>query len=60
MFEELSSKFDRVFKFIKGKGKVTEEGIDEFLREVRRVLLDADVNYKVVKDFINNYKTKKI
>lgn len=56
MFEELSSKFDRVFKFIKGKGKVTEEGIDEFLREVRRVLLDADVNYKVVKDFTEAVK----
>ena len=56
MFEELSSKFDRVFKFIKGKGKVTEEGIDEFLREVRRVLLDADVNYKVVKDFTQAVK----
>ena len=56
MFEELSSKFDRVFKFIRGKGKVTEEGIDEFLREVRRVLLDADVNYKVVKDFTQAVK----
>jgi len=57
MFEELSNKFDKVFKFIRGKGKVTEENIDEFLREVRRVLLDADVNYKVVKDFIDNVKS---
>lgn len=57
MFEELSSKFDKVFKFIRGKGKVTEENIDEFLREVRRVLLDADVNYKVVKDFIEKVKS---
>jgi signal recognition particle subunit SRP54 len=56
MFEELSNKFDRVFKFIRGKGKVTEENIDEFLREVRKVLLDADVNYKVVKDFIQEVK----
>jgi signal recognition particle subunit SRP54 len=57
MFEDLTLKFDRVFKFIRGKGKVTEQNIDEFLREVRRVLLDADVNYKVVKEFIDNVKT---
>lgn len=56
MFEDLSIKFDRIFKFIRGKGKVTEQGIDEFLREVRRVLLDADVNYKVVKDFTESVK----
>ncbi len=57
MFEDLSSKFDRIFKFIKGKGKVSEQGIDDFLREVRRVLLDADVNYKVVKDFTEAVKS---
>lgn len=57
MFEDLSSKFDRIFKFIKGKGKVSEQGIDDFLREVRRVLLDADVNYKVVKDFTESVKS---
>lgn len=56
MFEDLSSKFDKVFKFIKGKGKVSEQTIDEFLREVRRILLDADVNYKVVKDFCDDVK----
>lgn len=56
MFEELTSKFDKVFRLISGKGKVTEANIDEFLREVRRVLLDADVNYKVVKDFIQDVK----
>lgn len=57
MFEDLIGKFDNVFKFIKGKGKVTEENLDEFLREVRKVLLDADVNYKVVKDYIVNVKS---
>jgi signal recognition particle subunit SRP54 len=57
MFEELSSKFDKVFKFIRGRGKVNEENIDEFLREVRRVLLDADVNYKVAKEFIQDLKS---
>jgi signal recognition particle subunit SRP54 len=56
VFEDLSSKFDKVFKFIKGKGKVSEQTIDEFLREVRRILLDADVNYKVVKDFCDKVK----
>lgn len=56
MFEDLTSKFDKVFKFIKGKGKVSEQTIDEFLREVRRILLDADVNYKVVKDFCDKVK----
>lgn len=58
MFEDLSSKFDKVFKFIKGKGKVSEQTIDEFLREVRRILLDADVNYKVVKQFVDDVKVK--
>lgn len=56
MFEDLSSKFDKVFRFIRGKGKVNEQVLDEFLREVRRVLLDADVNYKVVKDFVQGVK----
>lgn len=58
MFEELSSKFDKVFRFIKGKGKVSEQTVDEFLREVRRILLDADVNYKVAKDFIDSVKQR--
>ena len=57
MFEELSGKFDKVFKFIRGRGKVNEANIDEFLREVRRVLLDADVNYKVAKEFIQDVKS---
>ena len=59
MFEDLSSKFDKVFKFIKGKGKVSEATIDEFLREVRRILLDADVNYKVVKQFVDDVKQRR-
>lgn len=60
MFEDLSSKFDKVFKFIKGKGKVSEATIDEFLREVRRIMLDADVNYKVVKQFVDDVKQKSL
>jgi signal recognition particle subunit SRP54 len=58
MFEELTLKFDRVFRFIKGKGKVSEQTIDEFLREVRRILLDADVNYRVARDFCDNVKAR--
>lgn len=57
MFEDLSSKFDKIFKFIKGRGKVSEQTVDEFMREVRKVLLDADVNYKVAKDFCDEVKT---
>src|SRR5437867_7238955 len=60
MFEDLSRKFDRAFKFVLGKGKVNEKDVDEFLREVRRVLLDADVNYKVAKDFTEEVKGKVI
>jgi len=60
MFEELSSKFDKVFRFIKGKGKVSEQTIDEFLRDVRRILLEADVNYKVARQFIDNVKQRAI
>lgn len=60
MFEDLSSKFDKVFKFIKGKGKVSEATIDEFLREVRKILLDADVNYKVVKQFVDDVKQRSL
>ena len=58
MFEDISRKFDRAFKFILGKGKINETDVDEFLREVRRVLLDADVNYKVAKDFVEGVKKK--
>jgi signal recognition particle subunit SRP54 len=60
MFEELSSKFERAFKFVLGKGKLGEEDLDGFLREVRRVLLDADVNYKVVKEFVALVKEKAV
>jgi len=60
LFEDLSSKFDKVFKFIKGKGKVSEQTIDEFLREVRKILLDADVNYKVVKQFVDDVKQRSL
>ncbi|GIW22636.1 MAG: signal recognition particle protein [Candidatus Sericytochromatia bacterium] len=60
MFESLSERLQEVFKKISGKGKITEENISEAIREVKRALLEADVNLKVVKDFINNVKEKAI
>ena len=52
MFDNLTEKFDAVFKKLRGHGRLTEENIQEALREVRLVLLEADVNFRVVKDFI--------
>ncbi|MEI7485288.1 MAG: signal recognition particle protein [Ignavibacteriota bacterium] len=60
MFEDLTNKFDSVLKKIRGQGKITEKNVDESLREVRRVLFDADVNYKVVTNFIANVKEKSL
>lgn len=60
MFENLSDKFDRAFKVLKGKGQITEINIAESLKEVRRALLDADVNYKTAKDFTQRVKDKAI
>ena len=58
MFDTLSDKFASAFKYIQGKSKITEENIEETLKEVRTALLEADVNFKVVKDFINSVKEK--
>lgn len=58
MFEILSQKLEAVFKKLRGHGKISEENVSESLREVRRVLLDADVNLKVVKEFIENVRRR--
>lgn len=58
MFENLTDKFDRAFKVLKGQGQITEINVAETLKEVRRALLDADVNYKTAKDFANTVKEK--
>lgn len=58
MFENLTEKFDRAFKVLKGEGKITEINVAETLKEVRRALLDADVNYKTAKDFTERVKEK--
>jgi signal recognition particle subunit SRP54 len=58
MLEQLSMKLDLALKKVRGQGKLTEENISETVREIRRVLLDADVNFKVAKDFIERVKEK--
>jgi len=58
MFENLSERLERSFKLLKGEGKITELNIAETLKDVRRALLDADVNYKVAKTFTDNVKQK--
>ena len=58
MFENLSEKFDRAFKIIKGHGHITEINIAESLKEVRKALLDADVSYKIAKSFTEDVKAK--
>lgn len=60
MFESLSEKLQTVFKKLRGKGGLTESDVNEALREVRLVLLEADVNYKVVKDFVAAIKERAI
>ena len=60
MFEELSRKLDSVFKKIKGQGKLSEDNIKEALRDVRRVLLEADVNFRVAKNFIQAVQEKAV
>ena len=58
MFENLSDKLDRAFKLIKGQGRITEINVAESLKEVRKALLDADVNFKVAKQFTDTVKEK--
>ena len=58
MFESLGDRLQTVMSKIKGYGKITEENISEMTREIRLALLEADVNYKVVKEFVNNVKEK--
>lgn len=59
-FEGLTSRLQNVFGKLRGKGKVTEDDVNEAMREVRLALLEADVNFKVVKEFINKVKEKSV
>ncbi len=58
MFDSLSEKLEKVFKNLRGQGKLTEENVRESVKEVRRALLEADVNFKVVKEFIGAVEAK--
>ena len=59
-FESLSDKLSGVFKKIRGQSKLTEKNMEDMLREIRVALLESDVNFKVVKSFINDVKEKAI
>lgn len=58
MFDNLSERFERLFKILKGEGKIIEINVVEILKDVCKVLFDVDVNYKVVKGFIDMVKEK--
>ena len=58
MFENLTDKLERSFKILKGEGRITEINVAESLKEIRRALIDADVNYKVAKTFTDEVKAK--
>lgn len=58
MFESISERLERSFKILKGQGKITEINVAETLKDVRRALIEADVNYKVAKTFVDNVKQK--
>ncbi len=60
MFDNLSKKLDKAFQLLKGQGQITEINVAETLKEVRRALLEADVNFKIAKDFTNKIKDKSI
>ena len=60
MFENLSDKLDRAFKVLKGQGTITEINVAETMKEIRKALLDADVNYKTAKAFTDDVKQKAI
>ena len=58
MFDNLTERLERSFKILKGEGRITEINVAETLKDIRRALLDADVNYKVAKTFTDTVKQK--
>ena len=60
IFESLSERLQETFKKLRGHGKLTEDDVNEAMREVRMALLEADVNFKVVKDFIKTVKERAV
>ena len=60
MFNSLSEKLEAAFKNIKGQGRISELNIANTIKDIRRALVDADVNYKIAKDFTDNIKEKAV
>ena len=60
MFDALKERLERIFSGLRGRGKLTEEDVQQALREVRRALLEADVNYKVVKDLVDKIRVRAV
>ena len=60
MFESLSDRFDGIFKNLRGKGRLSEADVDEVLREIRLALLEADVNFTVVKGLVGRIRERAI
>src|SRR5438132_11689197 len=60
MFESLSARFEEVYKKIRGQARLTESNVTEIVRDIRRTLLDADVNYKVARKFVEDVQAKAI
>src|SRR6188472_2347883 len=60
MFESLSDRFDGIFKKLRGRGKLSEADVDEVLREIRLALLEADVNFNVVKSMVSRIRERAI
>src|ERR1044071_1168004 len=58
MFETLSSQFESIYKKIRGQARLTESNVSDITRDIRRTLLDADVNYKVAKKFVDDVQAK--
>ena len=58
MFENLTEKLERSFKILKGEGKITEINIADALKDIRRALLDADVSYRIAKQFCDDVKKR--
>ena len=58
MFDHLQNKFSKIFKIVKGHGKITEKNISDSVREIRIALLESDVNFKIVSSFISKVKDK--
>ncbi len=58
MFENLSDRLEKSFKLLKGEGRITEINVAETLKDIRRALLDADVNFKIAKKFTDDVKEK--